>query len=85
MDVSGGAGTPVGVVSVQGCLSTGFLAKRTRRGIECRVGGRLDAAQMRTAWGSSHLRRFALMSGDEVLASPKQYQLTGASIRVGQR
>jgi hypothetical protein len=40
--------------------------------------GRLDAAQMGTAWGSSHLQRFALMSGDEVLASAKQYHLTGA-------
>ena len=40
--------------------------------------GQLDAAQMKTAWGSRHLQRFAVLRGDEVLASAKQYRLTGA-------
>lgn len=33
------------------------------------------AAQMRTAWGRRHQRRFALVEGDEVLASAMQYDL----------
>lgn len=34
-----------------------------------------DAAQMRTAWGRRHQRRFALVEGGDVLASAKQYDL----------
>lgn len=37
--------------------------------------GQLDAALMRTAWGRRHRRRFALMEGDDVLASALQYDL----------
>lgn len=38
---------------------------------------RFDAAQMKTAWGRRHLRRFALMDGDTILASAAQYTLAG--------
>ena len=33
-------------------------------------------AQAATPWGRAHLRRFALVRGDEVLASAKEYDLT---------
>ena len=36
---------------------------------------RFDAAQMRTAWGRRHQRRFALVDGGDVLASAMQYEL----------
>ena len=39
--------------------------------------GQFDAAQMRTAWGRRHQRRFALMEGGDVLASLTQYNLAG--------
>jgi hypothetical protein len=81
MDVNGGAGTPVSVVPVEGVFLDRILDEEYAQGnrvLSRTAYGRLDAAQMRTPWGSSHLRRFALMSGDEVVASAKQYQLTGA-------
>jgi hypothetical protein len=36
-----------------------------------------DAAQAKTAWALGHQRRFALIQGDEVLASAERYDLTG--------
>jgi hypothetical protein len=36
---------------------------------------KFDAAQMNTAWGRRHRRRFALVGGPEVLASATQYDL----------
>lgn len=48
--------------------------------------GRYFAAQLRTRWGSRNLRRFALVRGEELLASVKQYDFTaildGAPVRV---
>ena len=48
--------------------------------------GRFFAAQIATPWGRTHLRRFALVDGDEVPASAKLYVfdavLDGAPIRV---
>ena len=48
--------------------------------------GRFFAAQLATPWGRTHLQRFALVEGDEVLASAKLYAfdavLEGAPIRV---
>ena len=35
-----------------------------------------NAAQLRTAWGSQHLSRVALVDGEDVLASAKRYDLT---------
>ncbi|MGH9143904.1 MAG: GNAT family N-acetyltransferase [Vicinamibacterales bacterium] len=37
--------------------------------------GRFYAAQTATPWGRNHLRRFALMDGDQVLACAKLYRL----------
>jgi GNAT superfamily N-acetyltransferase len=37
--------------------------------------GRFYTAQIATAWGLTHLRRLALVNGDEILASAKLYQL----------
>ena len=36
--------------------------------------GRFYAAQLATPWGKTHLRRLALLDGDEVLASAKWYR-----------
>jgi GNAT superfamily N-acetyltransferase len=48
--------------------------------------GRFYTAQLGTAWGRTHLRRFALVDGDEVLASAKLYRfeavLDGRPIQV---
>lgn len=81
MNRDGGAGGPVRVGPVEGVFLDRILDEEYAHGnraLSRASYGRLDAAQMKTAWGSTHLRRFALMSGDEVLASAKQYQLTGA-------
>jgi predicted N-acetyltransferase YhbS len=37
--------------------------------------GRFYTAQIATAWGRTHLRRLALVNGDEILASAKVYTL----------
>jgi hypothetical protein len=37
--------------------------------------GKFDAAQVKTAWGRHHQRRFALVDGADVLASATQYDL----------
>ena len=38
---------------------------------------RYDAAQLKTAWGRDHQQRFALIDGNELLASAQRYQLDG--------
>lgn len=38
---------------------------------------KFDAAQAKTTWGLRHRRRFALIAGDDVLASAEKYDLTG--------
>jgi hypothetical protein len=38
--------------------------------------GQCDAAQMKTAWGQHHQRRFALVEGGDVLASAMKYDLS---------
>ena len=81
MDVDCGACKTVVVVPVEGVFLDRILDEEHAQGnrvLSRTADGRLDAAQMRTAWGRTHLRRVALMSGDEVLASAKLYQLTGA-------
>jgi hypothetical protein len=56
------------------------------RGLSRHAFAQFDAAQMRTAWGRRHQRRFALVEGDEVLASAMQYDLAavldGRPVRV---
>jgi GNAT superfamily N-acetyltransferase len=44
-------------------------------GLSRQAYGKLDAAQMKTAWGRHHQRRFALVDGADVLASAAQYDL----------
>jgi predicted N-acetyltransferase YhbS len=39
--------------------------------------GRYYTAQIATPWGRAHLRRFALVEGDDVLASAKLYRFDG--------
>ncbi len=38
---------------------------------------KFNVAQRRTIWGARHLQRFALVDGDEVLASAKSYSISG--------
>lgn len=45
------------------------------RGLSHHAFAQFDAAQMRTAWGRRHQRRFALVEGGDVLASALQYDL----------
>jgi hypothetical protein len=45
------------------------------RGLSRHAVGQFDAASMKTAWSRRHQRRFALVEGDEVLASAMQYDL----------
>ena len=56
------------------------------RGLSRHAFGQFDAAQMRSAWGSRHRRRFALVEGSDVLASAMQYDLAavldGQPVRV---
>jgi hypothetical protein len=81
MDVNGGAGAPVAVVPAEGVFLDRILDEeyaKGNRGLSRKAYGRFDAAQMKTAWGRSHQRRFALTNGDAVLQSATQYQLTGA-------
>src|SRR5436189_5101361 len=55
-------------------------------GLDRRAYGRYYAAQLATAWGRSRLLRTALVDGDRVLASAKEYRfdavLDGKAIRV---
>jgi hypothetical protein len=44
-------------------------------GLSRQAYGKLNAAQMKTAWGRHHQRRFALVDGADVLASAAQYDL----------
>ena len=81
MNGDGGAGGLVRVGPVEGVFLDRILDEEYAQGnraLSRASYGRLDVALMKTAWGSSHLRRYALMCGDEVRASAKQCQLTGA-------
>ena len=46
-------------------------------GLSREASAKLDAAQMKTAWGRDHRRRFALVDGADVLASTTCYDLQG--------
>ena len=47
------------------------------RGLSRDAFAKYDAAQGKTAWALRHRRRFALVQGDDVLASAERYDLTG--------
>ncbi len=49
----------------------------TYRGLSRDAFVKYDTAQARTAWALHHRRRFALVEGDDVLASAERYDLTG--------
>jgi hypothetical protein len=49
----------------------------SHHGLRRETVARFDTAQGKTAWGLRHLRRFALVDGDEVLASAERHTLTG--------
>jgi GNAT superfamily N-acetyltransferase len=69
-----------GVVPVQGALLERVLDATHpiwQDGLDRRAYGRCCAAQMQTAWGSVHQRRFALIEGADLLASAEQYDLAG--------
>jgi GNAT superfamily N-acetyltransferase len=55
-------------------------------GLSRRAYARFYLAQTETAWGRAHLQRFALMEGDDVLASAKAYRfdatLDGRAVQV---
>jgi hypothetical protein len=48
---------------------------RSPEGLSRQAYVRFDAAQLKTAWGRHHQRRFALVDGIDVLASATQYDL----------
>lgn len=48
---------------------------RSPEGLSRQAYARFDAAQLKTAWGRHHQRRFALVDGIDVLASATQYDL----------
>jgi GNAT superfamily N-acetyltransferase len=53
-------------------------ACRTSRGVlSRRAYGRFHAARMKTSWGRHHQQRFALVEGNDILASAERYDLTG--------
>ena len=67
------------VVPAEGAILTRILEGMhsiSPAGLSLRAYGTFDAAQMKTAWGQRHQRRFALVQGSDVLASAAQYDLT---------
>jgi GNAT superfamily N-acetyltransferase len=53
-------------------------ACRTSRGVlSRRAYGKFHAARMKTSWGSRHQQRFALVEGNDILASAERYDLSG--------
>jgi GNAT superfamily N-acetyltransferase len=48
-----------------------------RAGLSRHAYGRLDAAQMKTAWARVHQQRLALVEGTELLASATRYRMAG--------
>jgi GNAT superfamily N-acetyltransferase len=47
------------------------------QGLDRQAYRKLDTARMKTAWGARRQRRYALVEGRDLLASAKQYDLTG--------
>jgi hypothetical protein len=66
------------VIPVEGVILERVLAAMhliSPEGLSLQAYGKFDAAQMKTAWGRHHQRRFALVDGADVLASATQYDL----------
>ena len=68
------------VVSAEGAVLERIAATTplaVHSGLSRKAFTKYDAAQAKTAWALGHRRRFALMNGDEVVASAERYDLTG--------
>jgi hypothetical protein len=66
------------VISAQGAILERVLQtahSMAPEGLSREAYVKFDAAQMKTAWGRRHQRRFALVDGANVLASATQYDL----------
>src|SRR5262249_18049720 len=76
---SGMASSATRVVSAEGPLLQQILDATFpiwHEGLTRQAYGKWWDAQRRTAWGHDRLKRFALVEGDRVLASAKEYHLT---------
>lgn len=68
------------VVPADGALLQRIVAATppaSHRGLSREALMKFDAAQAKTAWALQHRRRFALVEGDDVLASAERYDLAG--------
>ena len=68
------------VVPAEGAILDRVLATSGlsgKAGLGLQAFRRFEAAQRKTAWGRAHQQRFALLEGDELLASAARYQLAG--------
>jgi hypothetical protein len=68
------------VVEAEGAILKRIVARTplaTYRGLSREAFVKYDAAQAKTVWALQHRRRFALVEGDDVLASAERYDLAG--------
>ena len=68
------------VILAEGAILQNIIARAplvAYGGLSREAFGKYEAAQAKTAWALHHRRRFALMGGNEVLASAERYDLTG--------
>lgn len=68
------------VIAARGAVLDRVLdatCRNARGGLDRQACRKLYAAEMKTAWGRRCQRPFALMEGEDVLASAEQYDLTG--------
>lgn len=68
------------VVPAEGTLLDSVLdatCALSRDGLDRHAYGRFDAARMKTSWGRRYQRRFALVEGEDLLASAERYDLAG--------
>jgi len=69
---------PVTVVPAEGAILERVLDTAhsiESEGLSRHAYAQFEAAQTRTAWGCRHRRRFALVEGNDVLASATRYDL----------
>jgi GNAT superfamily N-acetyltransferase len=69
------------VTTAEGTMLDSVLdaACRTAGGVlSRRAYGTFHAARMKTSWGSRHQQRFALVEGNDILASAERYNLSGS-------
>jgi len=69
------------VVPAEGASLQRIVAAAPHRGLSREAFVKYDAAQAKTAWALRHRHRFALMQGDDLLASAELYHLTGVFAR----